>query len=246
MTQERKNLEFKLDDGGEGKVTAVFATFDVIDKHGDITPSGAFTDGQKVLISAYNHESWYSAMPVGKGAIRQTATEAVFEGDFFLNTTAGRDTYETVKAVGDQQEWSYGFDILKRSYEKRDDRDVRILEALKVFEVSPVLIGAGVNTRTLAMKNAMPFGDHAESLLADVTAFITRTKSLADLRAKDDRNLSNVTLERLKTLRGELLEGINDLETLLKNAEPSADGSGLEVFALYQKTRQQLQLLTRA
>jgi HK97 family phage prohead protease len=239
---ERKNLAFKLDQGSEGKVSAVFATFDVIDKHGDITPSGAFTDGEKVLISAYGHESWWGAMPVGKGVISQTKTEAIFEGEFFLNTTAGRDTYEMVKGTGDLQEWSYGFDILKHSYEKREDsdRDVRILEKLKVFEVSPVLIGAGVNTRTLAVKSALPFGDHADATLAEVSAFVARTKSLADLRAKDDRTLSHTNLERLKTLKGEMLEALNNLDLLLKTADPADNSAALEVFTLYQKTRAQL------
>jgi HK97 family phage prohead protease len=135
-----------------GEVSAVFSTFNVIDKDGDVTEPGAFTDGQEVLISAYGHSSWGGVLPVGKGTIRQTDDEGIFDGAFFMDTTQGRDTFEVVKQLGPKGEWSYGFDVVEESFGKFDDRDVRFLKRLDVHEVSPVLIGSGVNTRTLATK----------------------------------------------------------------------------------------------
>lgn len=143
---------FTIKDAAKGEVSAVFSTFNVVDKDGDVTLPGAFKDGQEVLISAYGHTSWSGALPVGKGTIRQTATEAIFDGKFFMDTVQGRETFSVIKALGSKGEWSYGFDIVKSSPGRHENRDVRFLEEMDVHEVSPVLLGAGVNTRTLATK----------------------------------------------------------------------------------------------
>jgi hypothetical protein len=145
-----KGVEIK--DAAKGEVSAVFSTFDVVDSDGDVTEPGAFTDGAEVAISAYGHTSWGGALPAGKGIIRTTKSEAILEGKFFLDTTHGKDTFAVVKAMGARQQWSYGFDIEDAAPGKFDGRDVQFLKRLTVHEVSPVLVGAGVNTRTLAAK----------------------------------------------------------------------------------------------
>ncbi|MEV4180192.1 HK97 family phage prohead protease [Streptosporangium canum] len=153
---DTKGLHVEIKDAAKGEIRAVFSTFNVIDSHKDVTPPGAFDDGAPVRISAYGHASWEGALPVGKGVIRQTATEAILEGQFFMDTTHGADTFKTVKALSEAglQEWSYGFDVAEHAFGEVDGQKVRFLNKLKVHEVSPVLIGAGVNTRTLAAKSA--------------------------------------------------------------------------------------------
>lgn len=143
----------EIKDADKGEVAAVFSTFDVIDSDGDVTSAGAFEDGTVVPISSYGHGSWSGALPVGKGRIRQTATEAILDGQFFMDTTAGRDTFTTVKELGELGQWSYGYDPVEFHFGEVDDRKVRFLDRLKVHEVSPVLVGAGVNTRTLSAKS---------------------------------------------------------------------------------------------
>lgn len=144
---------FKVTDAEAGKVEAVFSTLNAIDSDKDVTKAGAFTDGAKVRISAYNHASWGPGMlPVGKGTIRESGDEAIMEGEFFLNTGAGKETFEVVKQMGDLQEWSYGYDVEQSSDGQLDGEDVTYLEKLTVHEVSPVILGAGVNTRTLTAK----------------------------------------------------------------------------------------------
>lgn len=143
---------FEIKSADKGEVSAVFATFNVLDKDGDVTLPGAFEDGAEVVISAYQHQTWGGALPVGKGLIRTTAKEARLEGQFFMDTTAGRDTFNVVKAMGPRQEWSYGYDILDAELGTFEGKSAQFLKKLKSHEVSPVLVGAGVNTRTLAVK----------------------------------------------------------------------------------------------
>ncbi|PAZ15674.1 hypothetical protein CLM62_12825 [Streptomyces sp. SA15] len=151
-TKTLRGVEIK--DESKGEVTAVFATLGVRDHDGDFTRDGAFTDGAPVRISAYGHKSWDGLLPVGKGVIRIKGKKAILEGQFFMNTTHGRDTFETVRELSEAglQEWSYGFDINEFSFGEEKGQQVRYLDRVTVHEVSPVLLGAGIGTRTLSAK----------------------------------------------------------------------------------------------
>lgn len=152
-------IEFKVKDADQGLVTAVFATFNVKDLDGDITRPGAFEEGAKVLISAYGHESWRGAKPVGRGVIHADDTKAWMEGQFFMDTIDGVDTFRTIKGTDDLQEWSYGFDVLETGEVTEDLRQVgvyRVIEKSRVYEVCPVMLGAGIDTETLSLKSGKP------------------------------------------------------------------------------------------
>lgn len=139
--------ELKAEDG-DGSLSAVFSTFDVVDSDGDIVQRTAFTDGQPVPM-VWAHD-W--SMPIGKGAVKVEPERAVFKGSLFLDTTAGLDAYRTIKAMGDLQEYSWGFRILDAEPAERDGMPVRLITKAEVFEVSPVLVGANRETYTLAIK----------------------------------------------------------------------------------------------
>lgn len=139
--------------GDRGEVSAVFSTFNVVDSDGDVTVPGAFEDGAEVVISSYGHTSWSGSLPVGKGVIRSTDTEAIMDGQFFMDTAAGRDTFTVVKRLGPMGQWSYGYDVLDSDRGMFAGTEVRFLKRLHVHETSPVLIGAGVNVRTLDAKS---------------------------------------------------------------------------------------------
>lgn len=151
-TKTLRRVEIK--DEAKGEVTAVFATLGVRDHDGDFTRDGAFMDGAPVRISAYGHTSWGGELPVGKGFIKVKGNKAILVGQFFMNTQHGKDTFETIKALSedDLQEWSYGFDIDEYAFGEVDGQRVRFLDKLTVHEVSPVLLGAGIGTRTLSAK----------------------------------------------------------------------------------------------
>lgn len=151
MHKHLSRVEVK--DAARGEVTAIFSTFDVVDSDGDVTLAGAFDEGTVVPISAYGHTSWQGAPPVGKATIHTTAKEAILEGQFFMDTQGGKDTFTAVKELGALGQWSYGYDPVEFHFGDHDGKDVRFLSKLKVHEVSPVLLGAGVGTRTLSAKS---------------------------------------------------------------------------------------------
>lgn len=144
----RAPIELKV--GGEaGEFTAVFATFNVIDHHGDVTIPGAFVDGAQTVVEPWNH-GW--DLPAGKGVIKSDGEKVWINGRFFINTEAGRETYLTVKELGELAEWSYSFDIEESSSGEFEGQQVRFLNKLDVVGVGPVTRGAGIGTQTTTIK----------------------------------------------------------------------------------------------
>lgn len=211
-----------------GMVKAVFATLNVIDHDGDIIMPGSIPNGHPVRMSAYNHASWGNALPVGKGTISEVGDQLIFDGQFFLDTADGADTYKTVKNLGDLVEWSFGFDVLDRGVttDAASGREVRLLKRLNVTEVSPVLLGAGIGTRTIDVKSAdklesLPgakskqYKEHAELILEACSDFVKRSQSIADLRTEEGKEAaSEKNREGLKAIEAELSKAASELKRI--------------------------------
>lgn len=232
---ERKGLTLELK-AAEGQFRAVFATLNVIDKDGDVTLPGAFKDGQEVRIAQWGHN--WAALPVGKGVIGADAEKAWVEGSFFMDTTLGMDTYRTVKNLGGLQEWSYGFQVDKASNGVHGGRNVRFLEAMTVFEVSPVMIGAGVGTHTEAIKSmtAEQEFDEAEAAVAKV---LKRMTVFHDLRAKEGRTLSAANRARISQLF-EAMGAMREELRKLADTEPDPKDEPKAVSAIGEFARFQM------
>ena len=154
---EHKDVIFNTTDEIEGKVEAVFSVFNEIDSDGDVVTAGSVKSGygDKGVAMVWAHE-WKEV--VGRGEIIQDNNKAVFKGQFIMETQAGRDAFHTVKAMGDMQQWSFGYEVVDSEigmFKTKDgqEKEVRYLKELKVWEVSPVLVGANQNTYTLAVKS---------------------------------------------------------------------------------------------
>jgi HK97 family phage prohead protease len=205
----RKSLSQVKVEGDQGEIEAVFATLNVVDHDGDVILPGAFEEGQKVRISAYNHASWGDALPVGKGTIHEVGNQAVFRGRFFMANQIARETFETVKELEDLAEYSFGFDVLDSERGSFEGERVQFLRKLKVHEVSPVLLGAGIGTGTLAVKSRLAATDLAElkriraSLeAAEIKAQFEERNRRTELRALMPDSL--LFRERTRKVRGDV------------------------------------------
>jgi Caudovirus prohead serine protease len=144
-------LEVKA--GSEGLATATFSTFNCLDKDGDVLLPGAIPDGKTVPISAWNHGSWNSILPVGIATIRSLLDRAEADCRFFLDTAGGKDTWATIKNLGGT-EWSYGYNVLDSYPGDWGGKNARIIRKLDLFEVSPVMQAASLGTGTSGMRSA--------------------------------------------------------------------------------------------
>lgn len=184
--------DLKLSDTGE--IELAFAQLNVIDSDGDVTLPGAFP-AKDVPMSAYGHTSWDGALPVGKGTISESGDWAVFKGQFFMDTTGGRDTHATVKGLGPLAEYSYGYNVLQGESGLFEGKHVRFLKSLDPHEVSPVLKGAGLGTHTMSIKSGAPGSDAPSATRLvwasdEMKAVLAQLTEHAASRGKDGRKLS--------------------------------------------------------
>lgn len=158
---------FEIKDAAKGEVEAIIATLGVVDGDGDIVMPSAIPDGAPVKLSAYGHDIIVDgAAPVGKGKVTIEGDKAVFRGRYFLSTSRGTEAFHTAKELGTDQQWSWGYQLLEAevpSEEQRKQGAQRVLTKTDAFEVSPVIRGAGIGTRTLALKAAESAPDDAEA-----------------------------------------------------------------------------------
>ena len=153
-----KSIDLEIKNDEKGEVAAVFSIFDKVDSDGDIVKAGSiksgFKSGDVPMVWAHKWD-----MPIGKGQIEQDDDKATFKGQFFMDTESGKEAYNLVKAMGELQQWSFGFKVDDSEYGKfkkdgsDEEEDVRFLKGLTVYEVSPVLVGANQETYTMAIKS---------------------------------------------------------------------------------------------
>jgi Caudovirus prohead serine protease len=207
----------------EGEITLAFTQLSVIDKGGDVGMPGSIPT-KDVPMSAYGHTSWDGALPPGRGSIREADGWGIFTGSFFMDTTHGRDTFHTVKALADLQEWSYGY-LAETRLGQFEGRDVRFLDKQDIFEVSPVLRGMGQGTHVMAIKgggpdDSLPYAEHVAWILGQWKAFNDRTADRADLRTKEGRTLSGTTLDQLAAILDQIGASYGALKDFLAANQP--------------------------
>lgn len=148
-----------------GTVMARFATLETVDLDGDIVAAGSIGHQSDIILESWGHA--YTLPPAGVGRVYEEGLQAVFEGQFFMDSQVGRDNFAALQKLN-KAEWSFTFDVL----ESKPLRTGRRLERLKILGVSPVLKGAGIATRTLELKSGgrtwLPIGKSSAELDAEV------------------------------------------------------------------------------
>ncbi len=181
FTGQRKSVSVELKVDDEGSFEAIFSTFNVIDHDGHVTLAGAFDDGAEVVVGAYGHSSWMGELPVGKGVIKTTDKDARIVGQFFLNTTSGKEHHAVAKELGTTQEWSYGYRILQEGNVDELPDELRgaqrVLVKVAVDEASQVLKGAGIDTHTVVVKQKDDAEPEIKELAIKEFARFVRTRN---------------------------------------------------------------------
>lgn len=238
-------------DAPEGTFSATFATLNVIDHHGDVLLPGLIDEGKTVPVGGYQHDMM--SLPVGKAVMHSDANRVWIDGEFNLATQIGRDTYETVKALQDVLEWSFVFTVQAADFGPFDTGagvvDVRYLKKLDVWSVDPVLRGAGIGTRTDAIKSLSPsFATHADELGTALGAFVDRAEARCEMRAKSGRDLSADDRERLTALVTGLVEAQKRIEAALggeadEPAEQNSNDDHIDLSAEFMRYQRSLAVL---
>ena len=149
-------LEVKAEkEGGILHIKAYALAFGNIDSWGDIIMPGACDDFLKSADADRMAFCWQHERKTVIGIITDKGVDDYgmwIEADI-LPTTAGKDAALLLKS-GAVKEFSIGWRPDKYHYEKREgyDYDIRILDAITVYEVSPVTIAANPSAIIISAK----------------------------------------------------------------------------------------------
>lgn len=231
-----KSMTIKsMDEAGKG--LAELATLSAVDNDGDTYDRGAFSwkpGGHQWAMMMPAHDR--RKMPFGKARVYEEGDKAFAELNLNLKTSAGRDWHQALLfdlETGDPvQEWSYGYNIVDMDYRVSGNSRVRVLKRLDVDEVSPVLRGAGVGTRTLSIKGAKLRDDHLAGLITDLGAVASAVD--ADPAAVSATGLKQ--LREIKDAITRVLAGDDGTGDPAKAASTVATDTALTHFMLHQES----------
>jgi len=239
-----ENLSFKnapielKEDGDKRYIEAVFSLFDTIDSDNDVTKANALRSGytgNKVPL-VWNHD-WSKV--IGRGIIETDNQKAVFKG-YFLNTEAGKEAYNTVKEMQDMQQFSYGFQVMKSSKgthidSKGEEVPVRVLEDVKVWEVSPVLVGAQQNSFVQALKSGLEPVDEeikAEMQVESTEPEVSSETDASISKSQQGLRLGEQAVASLEELKA-FTERIEDLASLRNSEKKTLSSKSTEMIQTY-------------
>ena len=237
-----ENLSFKnapielKEDRDKRYIEAVFSLFDTIDSDNDVTKANALKSGytgNKVPL-VWNHD-WSKV--IGRGIIETDNQKAVFKG-YFLNTEAGKEAYNTVKEMQDMQQFSYGFQVMKSSKGKHIDSKgeevpVRVLEDVKVWEVSPVLVGAQQNSFVQALKSGLEPYDEIDTEFEEIIEpKVSSTTDASISKSQQGLRLGEHAVASLEELKA-FTERIEDLASLRNSEKKTLSSKSTEMISTY-------------
>ena len=232
-----------------GQVTAVIATLNVIDADQDVTEPGAFGRQSAPIQPAHN----WGSTPLGKAEVSENGREAVAKMRFNLDSEAGREWFAALKFDWENgqplQQYSYGYEVVDSSPGEFEGKRVRFLKKLRVLEVSPVIAGAGIGTRTVAVKRGggVALAAHFEGILSEISDFFNRTRDIRALRSDQGRGFPTAHTERLKQLAPQMARLLGEIHQFINKETTGADASEKAALAYdrYQHVRSRLDSIMR-
>ncbi|AIM40711.1 putative prohead protease [Idiomarinaceae phage 1N2-2] len=188
FTVEYKQLGIEVKDIDEKKriVSAIVSTSD-LDDGGDIILPGAFAEtivnDFKRIKMLWQHKS---DTPIGRPIQMTELASGGLQVDSYVSKIRKGEEYLTLAEEGIVTEFSIGYVTQEADY---DEKSVRKISKLKLFEFSPVTWGMNPNTELLDIKSANP--KDLERILRDAGLSRREAKALVAGGWKNLRDAGN-------------------------------------------------------
>jgi HK97 family phage prohead protease len=206
------SLAVKAADDAAGWIEVYGAAFGNVDRQGEVISPGAFKNLDEFAKDgwlAINHD--WKALPVASvAAVSQDEVGLLVRAHWHTtpDAQAARTVVRERKERGKGVKASIGYEVMADRFEDRDGKRVRILDGLKLHEVSIVNLPANPLAEVMAAKS---WADDYEQAFVDL---------------KEGRAISARRRERLARLMAELGELLAETEPVPKardDAAPAAD-----------------------
>jgi HK97 family phage prohead protease len=215
--------------GAEGEIEAWVSVYGNVDSYGDRVMFGAFKDSiaQRWPALVWQHDL---KKPIGKTiSIEEVAAgdprlpdnirdhgALLAKGALNMNVQDGRDAWEHVK-FGSVNQYSFGYEEVKVTPLPDGTKE---LNAVELYEWSPVTIGANPLTQTQSIKSL-----NLESKIQALSALVDNAEehalAFADMRSKAGRVLNSRIRSMILSLADQLTEASKSLYALHKETDPA-------------------------
>lgn len=225
-------MEVKADTGK--RVFEGFASkFGNLDLHNDIIEKGAFTKTiQERFPKKMIKVLWQHMEPIGMPEVLEETDDGLYVKGKISKTRLGDEAIELMKD-GVVDGMSIGYDVVKDKFD--DEKGIRYLRELKLYEVSIVTWGANpeagiTNIKHLQALNTMFKGENVQSLEEIKTRLDQLNEALNGgvFGTKDGNlilNLAELKAGRVlsKKNRGNLEQAVDLIQTVLKTADDTGE-----------------------
>lgn len=190
------------DDLADGTIRAYASVFGNVDSYGDVVEKGAFArsikeweDSGDTLPLLWGHNTLDPDFNIG-GVKKATEDDhgLLIEAEFDLDNPKAAQVYRLCKGRR-VRDLSFAFDIAEAGEGKVDERPVRLLKDLNLFECSIVPYGANPETSIVAVKHSIENltgqlrkSDEQPGDLTELRSMLTSAVDLIDALSADDED----------------------------------------------------------
>lgn len=226
------------DGSGHGSIEGYANVKGVVDSYDDRVVDGAYQNLDKLVadgFAAQGHE-WYD---MGIGVITDAHEDAkglYVKIDFHSDEKSQRirTICKERLAAGKSVSFSIGYFTKKWSYTEENEKQIRLLEAIDVFEVSVVTVPANSLSTATGVKSAgsgSPLAEHCASVVSDVLVLAGRIDEVKQLRSEKGKRLSDERKSDLAAIRDELMKSLVVVDGALADHvtdhEPPTEGNSV-------------------
>lgn len=238
-------------DDGTGSFEGYGSTFGHVDAYNDRILPGAYEDTIPDFLkrgaSLLSHD--WANLPIG--TITEAKEDAI--GLWLLSHYHSIQSAQDARTVAKERidrganvGLSIGYLARDWKYVREDGSDWPIRDLLKIdlFEISQVLVPADSYAGMNGVKSGIPFVDEAEELVTSVESFVKRTQAIHALRAKDGRDVSTASKDRVKEVATKLSDLMEELTAFERTAPVQASSPiGDKVRAMKMRSMRAQHLL---
>lgn len=145
----KKAISFEIKQlGDDGSFVGLASVYGNVDRHNDIVANGSFTrtvqqNGEVPIL--WQHDP---TQPIGLGTLRDSVDGLIIEGQLNLDVARAKEAYSLLKQRA-VKGLSIGYDPLQWRW----DGDIRVLEEMRLWEVSIVTFPANENAVVTRVKS---------------------------------------------------------------------------------------------
>jgi HK97 family phage prohead protease len=240
-------------------VTGIFAVHGNVDSGGDRSWPGTFAniamngrdrakflwqhDGQSPPTAVITgiRELSRAELPTSVLGFAPDATGGAEVTRTYLPTPRGDEILTGLKS-GAIEEMSYGYDVTRYDFEETDEKTIRNIREVKLYDISDV--NWGMNDATTGIKGwpleGAPLHTYADQAEACLSQFTKEARLLEGRRAKEGRVLSDANRKRISSLQEALTAVLADLDELLTATAPKDTGKVNALYLEFQRIEAQL------